>query len=91
MNAPLIGREVAASYERKWLGRLFPSHVSTRDPEDTDWRAIEAFWRDPRPALAEQARRREIFNAAMAPHYARVRAEQEARWAAEADLENRRD
>lgn len=44
---------------------------------------LEAYWRDPAPFEAERARQRAIYDAALAPHRARVRAAQEARWAAE--------
>jgi len=44
---------------------------------------IEAYWRNPKPFDEERARRLAILNAAMAPHDARVRASQEARWAKE--------
>lgn len=44
---------------------------------------IEAYWRNPQPFEQERARRLAMFNAAMAAHDARVRAEQERRWAKE--------
>jgi len=44
---------------------------------------IESYWRNSKPFDEERARRLAIFNAAMAPHDARVRAEQERRWAFE--------
>lgn len=44
---------------------------------------IESYWRNPKPFDEERARRLAIFNAAMAAHDARVREEQERRWAFE--------
>lgn len=61
------------------------------EPETGPWRdepmdmsALKSFWRDPAPYIAEERRRRAQFDAAMAPHDARVRAAQEARWAEDA-------
>lgn len=44
---------------------------------------LQAYWNDPQPFEEERARRLAIFNAAMAAHDARVRAERERRWAFE--------
>lgn len=50
------------------------------DAYEAKWAAIQEYWRNPQPFDEERARRLAIFNAAMAPHDARVRAEQEMRW-----------
>lgn len=44
---------------------------------------IESYWRNPKPFDEERARRRVMFNAAMAAHDARVRASQQERWSRE--------
>lgn len=44
---------------------------------------VQAYINNPKPFDEERARRLAIFNAAMAGHDARVRAEQERRWAQE--------
>lgn len=44
---------------------------------------VQAYIDNPAPFEAERVRRRAIFNAAMAGHDARVREEQERRWAEE--------
>lgn len=44
---------------------------------------LEAFWRDSRPFEAERAREQAKMDALFAEHDARVRAEQERRWAQE--------
>ncbi|MGI4744922.1 MAG: hypothetical protein ACRYGI_11505 [Janthinobacterium lividum] len=54
-----------------------------QEHETMNMEAIEAYWRDPSTFIAERARRFAEFDAAMAPHDARVRAKQEARWAQE--------
>ena len=45
--------------------------------------ALEAYWRDPQPFEAERVRGQAAIDALFEDHRARVRAEQEARWAAE--------
>jgi hypothetical protein len=45
---------------------------------------VEAYWRNPAPFEAERDAMRDTFNAAMAPHDKRVRAQMEALWAGEA-------
>lgn len=44
---------------------------------------VQAYLNNPQPFDEERAQRRAIFNAAMAGHDARVREEQEIRWAQE--------
>lgn len=44
---------------------------------------LEQYWRDPRPFEAERAREQAKMDALFAEHDARVRAEQERRWAQE--------
>jgi hypothetical protein len=44
---------------------------------------LEAYWRDSRPFETERRREQARIDALFAPHDARVRAEREARWAAE--------
>lgn len=44
---------------------------------------LEAYWRDPAPFEAERAREQAKIDALFAKHDARVRAEQERRWAQE--------
>lgn len=54
------------------------------DAYEAKWGGVvQAYINNPAPFEAERARRRAIFNAAMAAHDARVRAEQERRWAFE--------
>ena len=50
---------------------------------ENNFETLEAYWRDPTPFEAEQVAGQAQINALFAPHEARIRAQMEARWAAE--------